>query len=322
MPTRKPHRKSRNGCIECKRRRVKVFNPSPLSRCFDHQSLSKCNEQQPCHNCLKYESECIFRTDLGQQQQCPARPKASTPKVDRNASTYVIGAMESLAGPSLSNEGRTADFEARDLELMHHFSTYVAKILSYRKEIQDAWAIELPKEAYSCDYLMHGLLALSALHLGSSIRNKRHDYIALSTYHLHKSLAGFREKLANISIENCVPLFGLSSLITIHVCAQSALERDPQPAQENSTSYLEMLMKIFNMCRGVQTVLAPYIGEIQQSSLSSLLHEDYRIIKDISRYHEHKMCIINDDPNRGLTRTEVPKIPIKPSTKNRGFLIC
>lgn len=289
MPTRKPHRKSRNGCTECKRRRVKVFDPPLSSPCFNRQSLLKCNEQQPCQNCIKYESDCVFRTDLSQKRQWSVPTKASPSKEDRTVSTSVIGAMESLAGPSLCKLGRTADFEARDLVLMHHFSTTVAKTLSYRQDIQDVWGIELPKEAYSCDYLMHGLLALSALHLGSSISQKRHDYTGLSTFHLHKSLARFRERLANISVQNCVPLFGLSSLMVIHVCAQRTLERDQLSTRERPTSHIEMLMKIFNMCRGVRTILAPYREEIQQSSLSSLLHEDYRLINDFSRYHEHKM---------------------------------
>jgi hypothetical protein len=258
----------------------------PFLACFQFTNISiKCNEEQPCHNCLKYQSDCIYRTDLGLQQQVHIPSKESTIRADRTASTPAIGGVESVAGPSQCNLARTAKFEARDLELMHHFSTSVAKTLSHRNEIQEAWAIALPMEAYSCDYLMHGLLALSALHLDSSSHNKRHDYSDLSTYHLHKSLARFRERLANISVENCVPLFGLSSLMAIHVCAQSVLGTFSQPARENTASYIELVMNIFNMCRGVESILAPYQGEIHQSSIRSLLHEDYCLIGNLSRYH-------------------------------------
>jgi hypothetical protein len=204
---------------------------------------------------------------------------------DEIASSSVIGAMESFAGTFHCKLARTADFEARDLELMHHFSTSVAKTLSYRNDIQDVWAIALPKEAYSCDYLMHGLLALSAVHSSFLAREKKHDYAGLSTYHLHKSLARFRERLANISTDNCVPLFAVSSLMVIHVCAQSAIEKNAELAQGNSHSQIEMLMKLFNMCRGVETILAPYRDDIHRSSLSSLLHGDYSLIFGLSRYY-------------------------------------
>lgn len=188
--------------------------------------------------------------------------------------------MESLAGSSPCALARTSDFEARDLELMHHYSTSVAKMFSFRSEIQDVWAISLPRHAYSCSYLMHGLLAISALNLSSSNHNTKHDYTNLTTYHLQTFLVQFREQLANISTENCVPLFGASCLMVIYVCAQSAIMS--QPIDKNP-SQIHMLMKIFNMCRGVQTILAPYRGEIRQSSLSSLLHNDYSLVSDLSR---------------------------------------
>ncbi|KAJ5347748.1 uncharacterized protein N7506_001001 [Penicillium brevicompactum] len=191
--------------------------------------------------------------------------------------------MESLSGVSPSALARTSDFEARDLELMHHYSTLIAKTFSFRNEIQDVWAISIPKQAYSCSYLMHGLLAISALHLSSSAHDSRHSYTDLTTYHMHKFLTSFREQLANISIENCVPLFGASSLMVIYVCAQSAMISQPVG---KSPSQIDMLMKLFNMSRGVETILAPYRGEVHQSSLSPLLHKDYHLVSDISRYHD------------------------------------
>ena len=119
-----------------------------------------------------------------------------------------------------------------------------------------------------------------ACNLGSTYELISPRLKTLTNYHLHKFLARFREQLANISIENCVPLFGASSLMAIYVCAQSAMLSQPV---EKSSSKIGMLMKLFNVSRGVETILAPYRGEVQQSSLSSLLHKDYHLVSDISR---------------------------------------
>lgn len=227
-------------------------------------------------------------TDLGQQGQRQPYPNPSVSAAGQSPFTLVINAVESLPGFPLRDLARTAEFGFQDLELMHHFSTSVARTLSYRRELQDVWAISLPKEAYSCDYLMHGLLAISASHLSFSSHilssyEKRRDYADVSTYHLHRSLPRFRESLANISKENCVPLFGLSSLMVVHVCAQSSLEIGSQSDSENLASHVEMLIKLFNMCRGVESILAPFRSEIHQSSLKSLLHDEYRLVGDLSR---------------------------------------
>lgn len=167
---------------------------------------------------------------------------------------------------------------------MHHFSTSTYKLLSSSNGIRDVWGIALPKEAYSCDYLMHGLLALSALHL-DSLNQGQSNYESLSTYHFHKCLTRFIDGLAHISTENCVSLFGLSSLIVVHVCGQSVRDVCPPSSRGNSASAIEKVLGIFNMCRGVETILAPYWAQIQQSSLGSLLHEDYRLIGSRPRYY-------------------------------------
>ncbi|KAL3472568.1 hypothetical protein BJX99DRAFT_213075 [Aspergillus californicus] len=252
MPSRRSHTKSRNGCKECKRRRV------------------KCNEQYPCHFCLKSNSVCIY----GPQS---TEPKDNSPSLGpTGASTSAeIDAITTAVDSSSFTLFNGANSWCQDLELMHHFTTVVSKTLASRKAVQDVWGIALPREAYSCEYLMHGLLALSASHLATLNSGRVADYTNLSASHLHRALCLYRQVLANISITNCVPIFALSSLLVIHVCAQPVLDK--------SRPTVEKLMKLFNMCRGVGTILAPYDVHVLQSSLSSLLHDDYNFFNTLQR---------------------------------------
>lgn len=157
----------------------------------------------------------------------------------------------------------------RDLELMHHFTTDVCKTLSARKEVQDVWGLVMPQMAFSCDYLMHGILALSALHLATLKGENKSSYIDCSMAHFHCSLSTYNQVLPNIAADNCLTLFALSSLVTVHVCAL--------PIVDEAGPYLERIMTLFNMCRGVETILSPYTSLIQESSLKPMLQDDYRL---------------------------------------------
>lgn len=157
----------------------------------------------------------------------------------------------------------------RDLELMHHFTTDVCKTLSARKEVQDVWGLVMPQMAFSCDYLMHGILALSALHLATLKAKNKSSYIDCSMAHFHCSLSTYNQVLPNIAADNCLTLFALSSLVTVHVCAL--------PIVDEAGPYLERIMTLFNMCRGVETILSPYTSLIQESSLKPMLQDDYRL---------------------------------------------
>ncbi|PKX88935.1 Zn(II)2Cys6 transcription factor domain-containing protein [Aspergillus novofumigatus IBT 16806] len=258
MPSRRSHTKSRNGCGECKRRRV------------------KCNEQYPCHNCLKNNSDCIYGAYFGQSKAQAAFTHNSLSPGPKGLPTFprmdsVSTAVDSSSFTFFSG----ANSWLQDLELMHHFSTVVYKTLASRKAVHDVWGIALPREAYSCECLMHGLLALSASHLATLSSQRVAHYTNLSASHLHRSLCLFRVVLADISVVNCIPAFALSSLLVIQVCAQPILDK--------SRPTVEKLIKLFNMCRGVGTILAPYGANIQQSSLSSLLHDDYNFFNKLQR---------------------------------------
>ena len=157
----------------------------------------------------------------------------------------------------------------RDLELMHHFTTDVCKTLSARKEVQDVWGLVMPQMAFSCDYLMHGILALSALHLATLKGENKSSYIDCSMAHFHCSLSTYNQVLPNIAADNCVTLFAVSSLVAVHVCAL--------PIVDEAGPYLERITTLFNMCRGVETILSPYTSLIQESSLKPMLQDDYRL---------------------------------------------
>jgi len=97
-----------------------------------------------------------------------------------------------------------------DMALWHHFIKWTAATLS------NPWKEDLPQLALSCDYLLHGILATSALHLGyrSDPKEKeRYDYLA--SQHQDLALGPFQQAMLTIGAENASQLFAFSTLLMV-----------------------------------------------------------------------------------------------------------
>jgi hypothetical protein len=93
----------------------------------------------------------------------------------------------------------------------------------------------LSEHALSHPFLMHGMVALSALHLASqSSRNERAAYIRMAIEHQNHGLSIFRPLVANINSENYVAMIGFSSIIAM---LPSGLLRPLQSKRSLSSIY-------------------------------------------------------------------------------------
>ena len=127
----------------------------------------------------------------------------------------------------------------RDLELLRHYTTSVCFTLSGRPTIQQTMSIVVPSEAISHSCLMHGLLALSALHLSQSgIKNQRH-YRAVAARHQSLAIPSLRTLLDNTNEHNCDAAFVAASFLMI--CAFAF-------PQQTSGSNLDAINEIFTVC--------------------------------------------------------------------------
>ncbi|KAK9328017.1 hypothetical protein V1520DRAFT_347203 [Lipomyces starkeyi] len=200
---RKSHIKSRKGCGNCKRRRI------------------KCDEEHPqCFNCLKHGVDCDY---LGQAQHngkpapvvkpiknefapvdaiSPSSSVSSpdvasygmpmtpgTVSVSILTSSSVGTAHNIIPAPSLSpslpsptlraatpqpapaatsilpgSESEFATLHMAQLELLHHFLTVTSPTLSDVTD-GDLWLTQIPRMAFRHDFLMYAILTIAATHM-------------------------------------------------------------------------------------------------------------------------------------------------------------
>ncbi|KAH8804929.1 hypothetical protein F5884DRAFT_797710 [Xylogone sp. PMI_703] len=155
--SRKGHKKSRQGCYSCKRRKV------------------KCQETLPsCANCVRNHLECLYP------------PPTSLPR-----STEHIPEAGNLSNP-LQLQPTPVQFSLTDMRFFHHFLMKAHPHLPVNCET--AWLSQIPLIAHQYEYLMHAILGLAASHLELLTGA---DYHTSALSHRLKAIKGSNDAIVN-----------------------------------------------------------------------------------------------------------------------------
>ncbi|KAF2787088.1 hypothetical protein K505DRAFT_317301 [Melanomma pulvis-pyrius CBS 109.77] len=284
------HKKSRNGCRQCKARHV------------------KCDESKPCGSCARHGVPCSLMTWDPDSSPVAGATSTSTSGPGSSASSSTSArsarewsrrgsyqASEASQPPSLhaidefQNPTPTPTFRgeesespasstdtfpfltklvhkkdaseyedwARDLELIHHWTTDACLSMCPRDDIKKMWTIAAPKEAIQHTYLMHQMLCFSALHIAhhqaEHQSEQRAQYHALAINHQDLAIKAMRPKLTHITNENASHLFATSTLVSMCVFGERSL---------NALNYggggepLEDLLDAFALLQGMGGLFA------------------------------------------------------------------
>ncbi|KAL0938467.1 DUF814 domain-containing protein [Colletotrichum truncatum] len=141
-----------------------------------------------------------------------------------------------------------------DLELMHHYSTATCLTMPRATDASNIWQFEVPRLGLTYMFLMHQVLAISALHLGNLHPEQRESYALHASQHQTDAIAGMRETLTQISPDNCHPLFAASSLLLISAFATFPYQRSGPEGHEAPT--VDDVLDVFLLVRGMSNILS------------------------------------------------------------------
>ncbi|KAJ5553701.1 hypothetical protein N7494_003079 [Penicillium frequentans] len=293
MGPRRTHRKSRNGCPQCKARRL------------------KCDERHPCTNCVKHGIYCEFVAPTEPQDSTQATPAStvspvaqSQPQPQSQALTQphiypplqhpisnvgapvnhhtnetqsgqkfdLLGILsESPPDPSL----RAPEDWALDLELMHHYCTMTCNTLTVREDARYVWRVIMPIEGYANPYVMNGLLAIAALHRAflAHTPHQKERYVNAAAYHITTGLKAFRELIAlPLDPKNWQPVFCFAGMINVHLMGtptRLGVSRWPAP--------ISNVLDLFGSVKGLQALMEPFLHSIRKTQLAALVNSIYLI---------------------------------------------
>lgn len=138
-----------------------------------------------------------------------------------------------------------------DLMLMNKWTASTWRsLVDQEDKYQEVWQTVAPTDALSNPFLMHGILALSALHLASESHDrpeKSREHRAAALRHHDQAIALFRPHLNKITAHNCHTIFGFSALLVVLSFALPGF-----PIEETTKSPVEELLMIITLLKGVQ----------------------------------------------------------------------
>ncbi|KAK0483245.1 hypothetical protein IW261DRAFT_1605476 [Armillaria novae-zelandiae] len=194
MPPIRFHSKTRRGCKTCKQRKV------------------KCDEELPmCKNCTKRGVECVWISDTQRPERDPTPPRASS---TQSASNSHPSTISRCTGKFL--------FDTLDVQLMHHYATATSCSLASDPASASVWRSIVPKIAFDVNnqYLLHAILALSALHVHHADPTASQYAVAASAHHL-QAKTGVHNAEADVTQVDNNAIFITLALLALYEFATS-----------------------------------------------------------------------------------------------------
>ncbi|KAL4884437.1 hypothetical protein BJY04DRAFT_8435 [Aspergillus karnatakaensis] len=261
MPSRRTYKASaRHGCLECRGRRIKCGKENP--QCAACLSRNIICEYLPSASAPLAWSRIKSRSST---PSAPATAKASPSVVE----PALITQYQDLMDPSVSGSP-SKELNIEDLELMMQWCTTTYRSVSRNSAVECIWQAVVPREAMRHPFLMHGILALSALHLAVTNKNSTKDhYIRASKAHQHQAVIGLSRLAGKLKPSHCNAAFTLSNIMMIFSFALPEII-----GATPGRSPLDELYQVFLATRESVDVLASTTDWVGDGELKPLLQYD------------------------------------------------
>ncbi|CAF3655069.1 unnamed protein product [Fusarium graminearum] len=248
VTSRRRHRKSRLGCMECKRRHI------------------KCDERQPiCGNCIVSERPCSFPSPRP-HQSCPVTPTLS---VTNHGPKYPK--LEPLSLSTGSPVQGATDFHnnvnIQHMELLINFSVDIP-LPDIDETLQASFTKLVLNVGLDAPYLLYQTLASSARHLAIVKPSLSPKYLRQATELQHTSIEKFNSLNFRIDDSNCVPALLFSSFLARDMLTSTlAAVRQSQ----DFSLFFHQYIQYIHVQRGVHAIGTSTWPFLMQSELRSLL---------------------------------------------------
>ncbi|KAI9724517.1 MAG: hypothetical protein M1812_000585 [Candelaria pacifica] len=253
MSTPRSRPKSHLGCLPCKKRKI------------------KCDEGRPqCKRCIKRGVDCQYqvlpvRSYDSASVSTQETASRSTELGDSTHSSKDRGTPHVFQDTPSPAQTSLQDYSKDDFELLHHYTTSTCLTFAMTPVLENLWSKTVPQEAFAHDFLLHGILALSAFHLSYLLAERKAHYGSLAKQHYSLSISSFRKELQDPSSEAGGALLAFSIIAVVATFANSSTVISPVEGRANGA--LDDLIGVAALQRGVPAIVGAMQGSVRQKGI-------------------------------------------------------
>lgn len=164
---------------------------------------------------------------------------------------------------------RDTEDQLLDLELMHHYTQHTCRTALSGEASQYVWLEYIPREASKHWFLMHGIIALAAIHQVHRQPTNSSKYLKHFEAHQGKAIALYRRALSDITDATANALFALSSIMSITSLASATWRSSNMPGIQHIG--IDGICETLLMTRGSREVNLASGNIIRRGPLSVML---------------------------------------------------
>ncbi|KAL4885922.1 hypothetical protein BJY04DRAFT_214119 [Aspergillus karnatakaensis] len=240
---RRSHKKSRGGCVQCKRRHI------------------KCDERRPaCALCTMTNRECSFTTQ-------PPTPPGTLPSTTPSPSP-------------VPTHLSTDEINLTHMELLLHLtSTKEIFSLADGAEPYSSGVLFSLKTALASPYLFYEFLAFSACHLAHVSPAREAHYLHQAITLQTKAISLFNAEKLEVNKSNCVPVLLFTIILGHHLLADTLRTR----VFKTLSSFLTHYIQCAATHRGIFTILNEAKPLLMESELNPVLSRSFTFTSSTPR---------------------------------------
>lgn len=122
---------------------------------------------------------------------------------------------------------------------MYHYATTVCDIVGVREDLIHLWRDYIPQQAIKHPFLMHGILALAALHLAHHRPSSSVQLLQTCDKHQAIALEKFRSILSSpVDFQLADARFALAATLAVSSMARKCADTDSSALDVNTISTL------------------------------------------------------------------------------------